>query len=57
LPRGAHEAVTARCSVAAEEAGRFDVPADGRHDAGMFAIDLIRTDLSTKTAAEYLEQA
>ena len=42
---------------AAEEAGRFDVTAGGRHDVGMLAIDRIRTDLSSKTAAEYLEQA
>jgi hypothetical protein len=42
---------------AAEEAGRFDVTAGGRHDTCMLAIDLIRTDLSTETAAEYLEQA
>lgn len=39
---------------AAEEAGRLDVTAGGRHDAGMLAIDLIRADLGTKTAAEYL---
>jgi hypothetical protein len=42
---------------AAEEAGRFDMTAGGRHDASMLAIDLMRTDRSTKIAAEYLDQA
>jgi hypothetical protein len=41
---------------AAEEAGRFDVTAGGRHDAGMLSIDLIRPDLNTMTAADF-EQA
>ncbi len=42
---------------AAEEAGRFDMTAGGRHDASMLAIDLMRTDRSTKIAPEYLEEA
>jgi hypothetical protein len=42
---------------AAEEAGRFDMTAGGRHDASMLAIELMRTDRSTEIAAEYHEQA
>jgi hypothetical protein len=38
---------------AAEKAGRFDVTAGGRHDAGMLSIDLIRPDLNTMTAAGF----
>jgi hypothetical protein len=41
---------------AVEQAGRFDVAAVGRHHAGMLAIHLIRTDLSTKTAPEFLDR-